>query len=218
MRSLLGKRVSLHRCRPGFSSSDHSIHSQQISRKNLHRVDMIELVSLLQPLELLQLEVCFLHPSSASCTGLSCDPTCHSTRTRQQNRKESSVHTFVFRFTVVFLAFAFRLAFPLFALLTLSFRAFHLPDDESHVLPTIVVGSLRRRDLFGEHASDCSVRNSTRKSCVSFVQNGLTPLICKCLGSNRLSACKDAPGAWLLAEGSGSPGGIMKKKTSDRLS
>ena len=47
---------------------------------------MTGLQSLSQLLKPLQPEVCLLDLPPASCTGLSCDPTCHSTHTRQQNR------------------------------------------------------------------------------------------------------------------------------------
>ena len=55
-----GKRVRLRHYRPGFTHSVHSMLPKQISRKNFHLVEMIGLDSPLQPLELLQLEVCFL--------------------------------------------------------------------------------------------------------------------------------------------------------------
>ena len=114
MRSSLGTRVRLHRCQPRFSCSVHSIHSQQISRKNLpvHRlVDMIEPDSLLQPLELLQLEVCLLDLSTASCTGLSCD--LHMPlHPHSPAKKESPVHVLPFASLLSRLPLPFTLPFP----------------------------------------------------------------------------------------------------------
>ena len=90
MRSSSGTRVRLHHCQPGFVRFVHSMHSRRLSRLSLRSRQLNGLDSLTQLLGLLQLEVCFLGPSSASGTGLSCVPTCHSTHTRQQNRKRLS--------------------------------------------------------------------------------------------------------------------------------
>ena len=90
MRSSSGTRVRLHHCQPGFARFVHAMHSRRLPRKNLRSRQMIGCGSLLQLLELLQLEVGFLGPSSASGTVLSCVSTCHSTHTRQQHRNHLS--------------------------------------------------------------------------------------------------------------------------------
>ena len=86
MRSPSGKRVHLHRCRPGFLQSVQSMRSLQISRMN-HR-----LAETIEPDSLLQLKVCVLGLSAASCNGPSRVSTCHSTHTRQQNQNRLSTH------------------------------------------------------------------------------------------------------------------------------
>ena len=88
--------------------------SQQTSRMNHRQAETVGCDSLLYLFELLQLEVCFLGLSSASCAGLSCVTTCQ----HHWNRS--------FRFTVVFLVFAFLLAFLFVALVTLFLSSLSL--------------------------------------------------------------------------------------------
>ena len=125
MRSPSRKRFRLHLYRPRFSRFVQSTRARQVSGVNHYLAETFEPDSLLRLLELLLLEVCFLGLSSASYTGSSCVSTCHGTHTRQQNRICPRMS---FRLTVVFLAFAFLLAFSFLALPTPSLRAFHLPD------------------------------------------------------------------------------------------
>ena len=66
------------------------MHSRRISRMSLRSRQARGFDSLLQLFELLQSEVCFLGPFSATGTGLSCLSTCHSTHSHQQNRNRLS--------------------------------------------------------------------------------------------------------------------------------
>ena len=59
--------------------------------------------------------------------------------------------------------------------------------------------------------------SSSLHSVVTIPSKGLTSCICRRLGSSRLSACTDPPGAWLLVGGSGGPRGRLEKP-SNRLS
>ena len=77
----------------------------------MHRENVTNLIHCCNCLSCGSWKLAPLCPSSASCTGLSCVPTCHSTRTRQ--KKKGIVRPRIsFRFTVVCLAVAFLLAFP----------------------------------------------------------------------------------------------------------
>ena len=139
MRSSSSTRVRQHHCQPGFVRVVHSMHSRQISRMSLRSRQMNEFDSLLQLLGLLQLEVCFPGPASASGTGLSCVPTC---------KMEAVCPHVPFRLTGVFLALAFLLAFPFLAPLTpfpscLSLAHCPFGADVSGV----VIGSLCQRPL-----------------------------------------------------------------------
>ena len=104
---------------------------------------MTGLYSLSKLLDPLQPEVCLLDLSPASCTGPFCDPTCHSTHTRQQNRDRLS---FVSPLSLLPLPFSFP--FPFLPFLPFSLVTLHLPDVHrrrrvwSRVSPKIVVGSL----------------------------------------------------------------------------
>ena len=103
-----------------------SVHSRRISRTSLRSRQMNGFDSMLRLLELQQLEACFLGPSSASGTGpFLC---LHLPQYPTLANKIGIVCPRVYcRFTVVFLALAFLLAIPL-SLVTLSLRAFHLPN------------------------------------------------------------------------------------------
>ena len=142
MQSPSGKRVRLCHYRPGFAHSVHSILPHRICIESFHQLEMIRPDSLLHPLELLP-EAYLLDLSSASCTETSCDPTCHSTRTHQQKKK----NCLFLRCTTVSLAIAFLLPFPFLAFLTFSLGDLHLPDVHrcrrvwSRVRPKIVVVS-----------------------------------------------------------------------------
>ena len=124
----------------------HSMHSQQISRMNRHLAETIEPGSLLQLRELLQLEVCSLSPSSASCTGLASAPTCHSTCTRQQKRKHLSTC-----FLSLHHCLSFSCLCPYLPFLALSLRA----CVRGRVPPKVIIVSLCQRTH--SHASTRSL-------------------------------------------------------------
>ena len=137
-----GKRVPLRRDRPGFVHSVHLTLPQQTSRKHLCQAEMIRLQSRSQLLEPLQREVCLLDLSSAPCTGLSCDPTCHRpTLAGKIGIVSPSLHRCLS-------CPAFLLSFPFLPFLPFPHGALHLPDVHrrrrvwSRVSSMIVVGSL----------------------------------------------------------------------------
>ena len=108
MRSSSGTRALCTTVKPSFVRLVHSVHPRQFSRMSLCSRQTNELDSLWQLLGLLQLEACLLGPS-ASGTGLSCVPTCHSTRNHQQNRNR--LFRFLFDSLLSFLPMHFSLSF-----------------------------------------------------------------------------------------------------------
>ena len=126
MRSSSGTRVHVHHCQPRFVRFVHSVHSRRISRLSLRSRQTNGLDSLIQLLGLLQLEVCFLGSYSASNNGLYCASTCHSTRTRQQNKHRMSTCFFSVHCCLTF-PLPFSLCFPLLPVFPFSFVPFTCP-------------------------------------------------------------------------------------------
>ena len=148
--------------------------------------------SLLKLIGLLQLEVS-LGPS-ASSTGISCAPSCHSARTRQQNRNRLSRVSFPLN--VVIVALAFLLAFPFLALLSIPLRAFHLLMSSGADVSGVVAAQGHHRFsvpasiLARKHAKLGKTHNLLReplsgdrgrlRACVPSVASG-TPVLCNVL-------------------------------------